>query len=112
MNYAMVVSSSKQERCRSNEADFPRDWETGKGHAMRRLSSFTLPSSLTSNSTSTSLFSRFQAGLSRFVREDEGATMVEYVLLVALVAVICVGAVTLLGSNVNTKLGTAATALK
>ncbi len=38
--------------------------------------------------------------------------MVEYVLLVALVAVICVGAVTLLGSNVNTKLGTAATALK
>ena len=79
---------------------------------MRRLSSFTLPSSFTSNSTSTSLFSRFQAGFSRFVREDEGATMVEYVLLVALVAVICVGAVTLLGSNVNTKLGTAATALK
>ena len=38
--------------------------------------------------------------------------MVEYVLLVALVAVICVGAVTLLGGNVNTKLGTAATALK
>ena len=79
---------------------------------MRRLSSFTLPSSVISLTTSNSLFSRFQAGLSRFVREDEGATMVEYVLLVALVAVICVGAVTLLGSNVNTKLGTAATALK
>ena len=73
---------------------------------MRRLSLFTSPA------TSKSLFFRFQAGLSRFFREDEGATMVEYVLLVALVAVVCVGAVTLLGSNVNTKLGTAATALK
>ncbi len=48
----------------------------------------------------------------RFLRDEEGASLVEYVLLVALIAVVCVGAVTLLGGNVNTKLGTAATALK
>ena len=48
----------------------------------------------------------------QFAREDDGASLVEYVLLIALVAVVCVGAVTLLGGNVNTKLGTAAAALK
>ncbi len=106
MNYAVAVNSSKQERCRSNEAAIPTDWETGKGHAMRRFTSFT------SRTTSNSLFSRFFNGLSRFAREDEGASLVEYVLLIALVAVVCVGAVTLLGGNVNTKLGTAAAALK
>jgi pilus assembly protein Flp/PilA len=35
-----------------------------------------------------------------FVRE-EGATMVEYGLMVALIAVVCLAAVTLLGVNIN-----------
>ena len=35
-----------------------------------------------------------------FVRE-EGATMVEYGLMVALIATVCVAAVTLLGTNVK-----------
>ena len=35
-----------------------------------------------------------------FVRE-EGATMVEYGLMVALIAVVCLAAVTLLGTNVQ-----------
>jgi len=54
----------------------------------------------------------FRSVAARFAREDDGASLVEYVLLIALIAVVCVGAVTLLGSNVNTKLGNAATALK
>jgi pilus assembly protein Flp/PilA len=34
--------------------------------------------------------------------EDErGATLVEYALLVALIAIVCIGAVTLLGSSVS-----------
>ena len=53
---------------------------------------------------------RFAA--SRFLREDSGASLVEYVLLIALIAVVCLAAVTLLGTNTNTKLGAAATALQ
>ena len=58
------------------------------------------------------MFAAFRSAAARFAREDEGASLVEYVLLIALIAVVCVGAVTLLGTNVNTKLSTAATALK
>ena len=48
----------------------------------------------------------------RFLREDSGASLVEYVLLIALIAVVCLAAVTLLGTNTNAKLGAAATALQ
>ncbi len=50
--------------------------------------------------------------LRRFWRDEEGASLVEYVLLVALIAAVCVGAVTTLGTNANTKLTTASNALK
>ena len=36
--------------------------------------------------------------LNRFVREEDGATMVEYGLMVALIAVVCIAAVTLVGT--------------
>lgn len=39
----------------------------------------------------------------RFGRDEEGASLVEYALLVALIAVVCIVAVTLLGSNASTK---------
>ena len=39
--------------------------------------------------------------LKNFVREEEGATMVEYGLMVALIAVVCIIAVTALGVNIN-----------
>jgi pilus assembly protein Flp/PilA len=44
-----------------------------------------------------------------FVKDEEGATMVEYALMVALIAVVAVGAVRLLGGAVNTKFGAAET---
>jgi pilus assembly protein Flp/PilA len=34
-----------------------------------------------------------------FVRDEDGATMIEYGLMVALIAVVCIGAVTLLGAT-------------
>lgn len=34
-------------------------------------------------------------------RREEGATMVEYGLMVALIAIVCIAAVTLLGTNVR-----------
>jgi pilus assembly protein Flp/PilA len=42
----------------------------------------------------------------RFVREEDGATMVEYGLMVALIAVVCIAAVTLLGTSLSSLLGT------
>ena len=50
--------------------------------------------------------------LSRFLRDEDGATLVEYVLLVALLAAVCVGAIAILGTNTNTKLNTAAASLQ
>jgi pilus assembly protein Flp/PilA len=36
--------------------------------------------------------------------DEKGASLVEYALLVALIAVICIAAITLLGQNASTKL--------
>ena len=47
----------------------------------------------------------------RFHREDEGAALVEYGLLVGLIAVICVVAVTTLGTEVSTMFSKIASAL-
>ena len=46
-----------------------------------------------------------------FFKDEEGATMVEYALMLALIAVVCVGAVTAIGGSTNTSFGTANTAL-
>ncbi len=48
----------------------------------------------------------------RFARDEDGAALVEYALLIALIAVVCVAAVTLIGNNVSSKLSGAADALK
>jgi Flp pilus assembly pilin Flp len=50
------------------------------------------------------LYTRFQT----MTASEEGQDLLEYALLVALIALVCVGAVTLAGKNVNTQLGTAA----
>jgi pilus assembly protein Flp/PilA len=43
--------------------------------------------------------------------KDDGATLVEYALLLALIAVVCVLAITLVGQNTNNLLNTAAHSL-
>jgi pilus assembly protein Flp/PilA len=48
----------------------------------------------------------------RFVRDTSGATAIEYGLIVALIAVVIIGAVTTLGSNLNTSLSTAGNAIR
>jgi pilus assembly protein Flp/PilA len=40
--------------------------------------------------------------VSRFVKNDEGAALVEYGMLVGLIACVCIGAVTVVGTDVNT----------
>ncbi len=47
----------------------------------------------------------------RFARDENGATMIEYGLMVALIAVVCIGAVTALGGGANGTFTTAAGSL-
>jgi pilus assembly protein Flp/PilA len=47
----------------------------------------------------------------KFVRQEEAATMVEYGLMVALIAVVCIATVTLAGEAVSTIFNTIAGAL-
>jgi pilus assembly protein Flp/PilA len=44
---------------------------------------------------------------SRLLRDTSGATAIEYGLIVALIAVVIIGAVTALGTNLNTTFSTA-----
>jgi pilus assembly protein Flp/PilA len=39
----------------------------------------------------------------RLNADEQGASLVEYALLVALIAVVCIAAITLLGNNASTK---------
>jgi pilus assembly protein Flp/PilA len=39
--------------------------------------------------------------LASLVRRDEGQDLLEYALLIALIAIVCVGAITLAGTNVS-----------
>ena len=58
------------------------------------------------------LITMLQQSLRSFGRREEGQDLLEYALLVALIALVCVGAITIAGGNVNTiftKIGTALT---
>jgi pilus assembly protein Flp/PilA len=43
----------------------------------------------------------FFTSLQAFIRDDEGQDLLEYALLIALIALVCVGAVALAGSKVS-----------
>jgi pilus assembly protein Flp/PilA len=47
----------------------------------------------------------------RFGRDERGASLVEYALLVALIAVVCIVAVTLLGNNASGKFSSVGSSL-
>ena len=48
----------------------------------------------------------------RFLRDESGATAIEYGLIVALIAVVIIGAVTAIGGTLNTTFTTIDTELK
>jgi len=50
-------------------------------------------------------------GIKRFLKDEEGATMVEYGLLAALIAIVCIAAITAVGSELNIVFQTIANAL-
>ena len=47
--------------------------------------------------------------IKKFFRDEEGATAVEYGLMVALIAIVIIAAVTLLGTNLSSKFNQVAT---
>ncbi len=49
--------------------------------------------------------------LKSFVRRDEGQDLLEYALLIALIAIVCIGAITLAGTNVQTVFNNIANAI-
>jgi pilus assembly protein Flp/PilA len=49
--------------------------------------------------------------LKNFLREEEGVTMVEYGLIAALIAIVCILAITLVGNNLNIAFETICNAL-
>jgi pilus assembly protein Flp/PilA len=48
--------------------------------------------------------------VSRFVKDESGATAIEYGLIAALIAVVIIGAVTAVGTNLKTTFNTVANA--
>ena len=46
------------------------------------------------------------------IKSERGASLVEYALLVALIAVVCIGAVTVLGQNASSKFSSVGTAIQ
>ena len=50
--------------------------------------------------------------ISRLRRDETGATAIEYGLIAGLIAVVIIGAVTTVGSNLSSKFNAIATALK
>ena len=49
--------------------------------------------------------------ISRFVRDESGATAIEYGLIAALISVVIIAVLTSIGNNLNTKFTSVATAL-
>ena len=47
----------------------------------------------------------------RFIQEEEGATAVEYAVMIVLIIVVCLGVIGVLGRNVSTAFSTVANSL-
>ena len=46
------------------------------------------------------------ASMERFLRAEDGPTAVEYAVMLALIVVVCIGAITALGQNANSTFAT------
>ena len=57
------------------------------------------------------LLNKIQTKMPHFFKKEKGATMVEYAIMVALIAIFCIVAVTQLGVGVNATFSNAAAAL-
>jgi pilus assembly protein Flp/PilA len=61
--------------------------------------------------TEKEVMTKLLSASTRFVRDEEGASLAEYGLLLALIAVVCIGAITILGTNISKMFSTLAGAI-
>ena len=47
------------------------------------------------------MFTRFSSSVVAFLKKEDGPTAVEYAVMLALIIVVCIAAITALGSNAN-----------
>ena len=47
------------------------------------------------------MFSRISCSVVNFLKREDGPTAVEYAVMLALIIVVCIGAITTLGKNAN-----------
>jgi pilus assembly protein Flp/PilA len=57
------------------------------------------------------MFSRFADQVVRFLKREDGPTAVEYAVMLALIIVVCIGAITALGQTTNSTFTSAAAAV-
>ena len=55
---------------------------------------------------------KFGNALVNFLKDESGPTAVEYAVMLALIIVVCIAAITALGSNANTTFSNVGTAIK
>jgi pilus assembly protein Flp/PilA len=60
---------------------------------------------------SLSVLTRFTNKVVNFLRNEDGPTAVEYAVMLALIIVVCIAAISLLGSNANNTFNETATAI-
>jgi pilus assembly protein Flp/PilA len=54
---------------------------------------------------------QFAKNVVKFLKTEDGPTAVEYAVMLALIIVVCIGAITVLGQNANTTFGTVGAAV-
>ena len=54
---------------------------------------------------------QFVKSVVKFVQAEDGPTAVEYAVMLALIIVVCIGAITTLGNNANSTFGTVGSAV-
>jgi pilus assembly protein Flp/PilA len=52
------------------------------------------------------MFARLTSSLAEFVRREDGPTAVEYAVMLALIIVVCIAAISYIGSNANSTFNT------
>ena len=57
------------------------------------------------------MLTHLYASVSRFLKREDGPTAVEYAVMLALIIVVCIAAITTLGSNANATFTTAGAAI-
>jgi pilus assembly protein Flp/PilA len=57
------------------------------------------------------MLSHFSRAVTEFIRKEDGPTAVEYAVMLALIIVVCIGAITTLGQNANTTFTSVGTAI-